>query len=90
MTFDAPSREECTVDRTSSNRPLQALVLFNDPVFVEASRALAQTMFTAAPAFAARVDWAYQRTLNRSAIPAELGLLKGRGSGRNRLRFYRR
>ena len=75
MTFDAPSREECTVNRTTSNTPLQALVLLNDPVFVEASRALAQTMFTAAPAFAARVDWAYQRALNRTATPAEIALL---------------
>ena len=75
MTFDVPSREECTVNRTSFNTPLQALVLLNDPVFVEASRALAQTMFAAAPIFAARVESAYQRALNRPATPAELALL---------------
>ena len=41
-TFDAPSREECTVNRTLSNTPQQALVLLNDPIFVEAARAFAQ------------------------------------------------
>ncbi len=41
-TFDAPSRETCTVRRIPTNTPLQAFVTLNDPVFVEASQALAQ------------------------------------------------
>lgn len=44
VNFDAPSRDECTADRSLSNSPQQALTLLNDPQFVEASVAMAKRL----------------------------------------------
>lgn len=64
-TFDAPSREECTVNRVNSNTPLQALVLLNDPIFVEAARVFAQNAMKQGATAEAQIAWAFNRALGR-------------------------
>jgi len=75
-TFDAPSREECTVNRSNSNTPLQALVLLNDPIFVESARVFAQNILKQGGATTtARIDWAFLRALGRKPTAAERQIL---------------
>jgi hypothetical protein len=45
-TFDAPSRETCSVRRIRTNTPLQAFVTMNDPAYVEISQAFARRVLT--------------------------------------------
>lgn len=75
--FDAPTREECTVQRPRSNTPLQALTLLNDPSYVEAARALAERIVREGGAEpAARIRWAFRQALSRPPSPAELETLE--------------
>jgi hypothetical protein len=76
LAFDAPTREECTVERPRSNTPQQALVLLNDPTYVEAARSLAERVVRAAgPDVGQRIDFAFRQVLQRRAEPAEVKLL---------------
>jgi hypothetical protein len=77
LTFDAPTREECTVNRVNSNTPLQALILLNDPIFVEAARAFAGRIVNSGKALDARLDWAFAEALNRRPTPDERSILEG-------------
>jgi hypothetical protein len=68
--FDAPSREECTAQRSRSNTPLQALTLLNDPSFVEAARGLAIRMIEeGGDSLDARLAWAYREAVSRHPQP---------------------
>ncbi len=76
LTFDAPSREECTVSRTSSNTPLQALILLNDPIFVESARVFAQNILKkGGPTVGERIDWGFLQAVSRKPTPAEREIL---------------
>src|SRR5262249_35904613 len=70
------SREECTVDRPRSNTPQQALVLLNDPTYVEAARVLAQrTLKHGGKTDQDRLTWAWREALQRAPRPAESSIL---------------
>jgi hypothetical protein len=66
LLFDSPSREICTVKRSRSNTPTQALALLNEVTYVEAARKLAEGMLLEGGGTPeARVEWAFQRVLAR-------------------------
>ncbi len=78
MAFDAPSRDECTASRSNSNTPLQALVLLNDPTFVEAARVLGEKiMREGGRTLSAQLRWVFQRALARAPTADEQRLLEG-------------
>jgi hypothetical protein len=78
VAFDAPTREECTINRTNSNTPLQALVLLNDPIYVEASRVFAEHILKqGGSGVAGQIEWAFERALNRKPSPEERRILAG-------------
>ncbi len=74
LAFDASTREECVVQRPRSNTPLQALVLLNDPTYVEAARVLAARVIREAGSDpSARLDRAFRLAMARPPRPAEAG-----------------
>ena len=73
--FGAPTRERCRVQRALTNTPLQALVLLNDPVYVEAARAFAdQIMAHGGDRTDTRIDYAMHRCLSRPPTGEEVDL----------------
>jgi hypothetical protein len=72
-TFDAPTREFCTVRRVRTNTPLQALTTLNDPVFFEAAQALAGRMTRdVGPDPASRATYGFRLCLTRRPSAPEL------------------
>jgi len=77
LAFDAPTREECTAARMKSNTPKAALVLLNDPTFVEAARKLAELAMRSDGDDDARLAFLWKRTLSRVPDTEELDVVKG-------------
>lgn len=75
--FDAPTRETCAVVRSATNTPLQALVVMNEPQFVEAGAALGKRMIADGGASAtSRITHGFRLTTGRDPEPKELELLE--------------
>ncbi|MCX7418051.1 MAG: PSD1 and planctomycete cytochrome C domain-containing protein [Planctomycetia bacterium] len=78
LLFDAPSREICTVKRSRTNTPLQALTLLNEITYVEAARKLAERMLVDGGATPeARLRFAFRRVTSRTPTDEEVALLVG-------------
>ncbi|NCT74041.1 MAG: DUF1553 domain-containing protein [Chitinophagaceae bacterium] len=76
LIFDAPDRNFCTVKRPVSSSPLQALVLMNDPTFVEASKFVAQRMLQEGGAdMSARLSYGFRLITGRTPSAKEKELL---------------
>ncbi len=77
VAFDAPPRSVCTVRRENTNSPIQALVLLNDPQFVEAAKVLAQRMQrTGGPSIDEQLILGFRLACGRRPSKTELGLLQ--------------
>ena len=74
--MDAPSREECTAERPRSNTPNAALVLLNDPTFLEAARVFAvRILLEGGDSLDSRLDFAYRLVLSRPPDAEERSVL---------------
>jgi mono/diheme cytochrome c family protein len=79
VNFDATARLACTVKRSRTNTPLQALTLLNDPVYVEAALALAQRISKQkfAESLDQKIDYAFQLCTSRQPTDTERNALRG-------------
>lgn len=76
LAFDAPTREEATCERTQSNIPQQALVLLDDPTYVEAARVFAARILREGGSSTTdRIRFAYETALNRQPRAEEIDVL---------------
>jgi hypothetical protein len=73
--FDAPNRETCAARRLLTNTPLQALILLNDPQFVEAACAVAQRVMAEAGQPKQQIENAFRLATSRNPSQEETAIL---------------
>ena len=74
--FDMPRRHSCIARRQRTTTPLQALVLLNDPQFVECARVLAQRVMLETDGEDSRIRRVFRRLTGRSPVGPELDVLR--------------
>ncbi len=78
LTLDAPERSVCTVKRQATSTPLQALILLNDPTYVEAARALSERVLKTNPQdIKEGIDHIFERFTSRRPNTTEIEQLSG-------------
>ena len=75
LLFDMPSREVCTVQRTRTNTPLQALALMNEVTYVEAAKKFAERMVRQDGDAGRRISWGFRCATQRAPDEEELRIL---------------
>jgi hypothetical protein len=73
--FDASNRDQCEVKRSSTNTPLQALAMMNDPTVLEASRVFAQKLVSTNKAASENINQAFRTIICRKPKERELKIL---------------
>lgn len=77
LSFDGPTREVCTVKRSRTNTPLQALVLLNDPTYVESARGLAARLMRCGTDPVERIRFGFGCATGRAPQEEETEMLLG-------------
>jgi hypothetical protein len=75
-TLDAPDREFCVIRRARTNTPMQALLLMNDPTYLEAARKLAERVVKSGPDFDSRLALAFRTVVARRPTADEVRVLR--------------
>lgn len=75
LMFDASSRDQCQVRRQSTNTPLQALIMLNDPTVLEAARVLADRLLNEDSDIEEKINKGYRLILCRKVTPEELSFM---------------
>jgi hypothetical protein len=75
LIFDASNRDQCEVQRSRTNTPLQALAMMNDPQTMEGSRVLAENLMSENISLETKLEKAFRRIICRKPKPKELEIL---------------
>lgn len=75
LIFDASNRDQCEVQRSRTNTPLQALVMMNDPQTMEGARVLAENLMSENTPLETKLEKAFRRIICRKPKAKELDIL---------------